>query len=261
MAEQVDSDNDDDLIDVLDIPNLAQLLIPAPSDEIPRTDGGQRLATPPSADQSHALDLQHMDAIDQALADPMNPADYMTKPFNRVPKLTMSLLQCLTTQPTLSVLITLTNLTSFTMSPMSHMNPFPLLGCPIPNCHPSLITLLWRIPHQLMITDTSTTIISAKFCIIFPAYLPFVHISVTSYAHLTMNLPVSCPFFNKRISTFAKCLRINDFKHVLTSLPVYHLHQALCLLVTSRIALTALQVLTAVHLLTRRTPPSILGPI
>ena len=55
MAEQVDSDDDADLLDDLGIPNLAQLLIPASSNKTPRTDGGQRLAAPPSAAQSHAL--------------------------------------------------------------------------------------------------------------------------------------------------------------------------------------------------------------
>ena len=92
MAEQVDFDDDNDLIGVLDIPNLAQLLIPAPSDETTRTDGEQRLATTSSVAQSHTLDLQHLDAINQARADPMNPADYMTEPFDRVPKPTLTLL-------------------------------------------------------------------------------------------------------------------------------------------------------------------------
>ena len=32
MAEQYDSDEEDELVGVLSIPNLAQLLIPAPSD-------------------------------------------------------------------------------------------------------------------------------------------------------------------------------------------------------------------------------------
>ena len=41
MAEQYDSDDDDDLAGVLNIPNLAQLIIPTSSDTTTRTDGGQ----------------------------------------------------------------------------------------------------------------------------------------------------------------------------------------------------------------------------
>ena len=50
MAEQVDSDEDDDVFGNLDIPNISQLLIPGTSPNVPtttRTDGGQRLATRP----------------------------------------------------------------------------------------------------------------------------------------------------------------------------------------------------------------------
>ena len=44
MAEQVDSDDDDDILGDLGIPNLAQLIIPASSStsiKAPQTDGGQ----------------------------------------------------------------------------------------------------------------------------------------------------------------------------------------------------------------------------
>ena len=81
MAEQVDSDEDDDVFGNLDIPNISQLLIPGTSPNVStttRTDGGQRLATQTSADQSQDQDLQHLEDIDRARTDSMNPADYMS---------------------------------------------------------------------------------------------------------------------------------------------------------------------------------------
>ena len=81
MAEQVDSDDDDDILGDLGIPHIAQLIIPAPSSTLiktPRTDGGQRLAHLPPADQSHERNLQHMDEIGCGCSNVLNPADHMT---------------------------------------------------------------------------------------------------------------------------------------------------------------------------------------
>ena len=80
----------------LGISNISQLLIPGASPtttDTTRTDGGQQLATPPPADQSHTLYIQHMEDIDRTRSDVMNPADYTSKPFDRIPKPTVLLLQ------------------------------------------------------------------------------------------------------------------------------------------------------------------------
>ena len=82
MAEQVDSDKDDDVFGNLDIPNLSQLLIPGTSSDVShptQTDGGQQLATQTSTDQSRAHDLQHLEDINRTRTDPMNPADYTSQ--------------------------------------------------------------------------------------------------------------------------------------------------------------------------------------
>ena len=89
MAEQYDPDDQDDFLSSLGIDNLDQLIIPDPSVRTSRTDGGQGLAPPPvvgsTAPSSRDSDLQDLDHLDSLCAD-ANPADFLTRPFQAVPK-------------------------------------------------------------------------------------------------------------------------------------------------------------------------------